>query len=102
MIHPDDRLIEIYCENIRRLGEVGVKVLCYKFMPLFDWMRTDLAMVLPDGSTTMHYDHGRMIWGESGIPGYGLYDRALGATYLLGVWQGLNPPPRTARQLSSL
>jgi mannonate dehydratase len=34
-------------------------------------------------------DHGRMIWGETGRPGYGLYDRALGATYLLGVWEGL-------------
>lgn len=31
-------------------------------------------------------DHGRMIWGETGRPGYGLYDRALGATYLLGLW----------------
>lgn len=31
-------------------------------------------------------DHGRMIWGETGRPGYGLYDRALGATYLQGLW----------------
>jgi len=31
-------------------------------------------------------DHGRMIWGESALPGYGLYDRALGAQYLLGLW----------------
>ncbi len=35
-------------------------------------------------------DHGRMIWGERGRPGYGLYDRALGATYLLGLWQALS------------
>jgi mannonate dehydratase len=34
-------------------------------------------------------DHGRMIWGETGRPGYGLYDRALGATYLYGLWEGL-------------
>jgi mannonate dehydratase len=34
-------------------------------------------------------DHGRMIWGERGRPGYGLYDRALGATYLAGVWEAL-------------
>ena len=34
-------------------------------------------------------DHGRMIWGETGRPGYGLYDRALGATYLRGLWAGL-------------
>lgn len=32
-------------------------------------------------------DHGRMIWGETGKPGYGLYDRALGATYLNGLWE---------------
>ena len=32
-------------------------------------------------------DHGRMIWGETGKPGYGLYDRALGATYLLGLFE---------------
>jgi mannonate dehydratase len=34
-------------------------------------------------------DHGRMIWGEQGRPGYGLYDRALGATYLMGLWEAL-------------
>jgi len=33
-------------------------------------------------------DHGRMIWGETGKPGYGLYDRALGAVYLNGLWEG--------------
>ncbi|WP_026962631.1 mannonate dehydratase [Alicyclobacillus herbarius] len=32
-------------------------------------------------------DHGRMIWGERGRPGYGLYDRALGAAYLNGLWE---------------
>ena len=32
-------------------------------------------------------DHGRMIWGETGKPGYGLYDRALGSTYLTGLWE---------------
>ncbi len=37
----------------------------------------------------MRPDHGRMIWGERGRAGYGLYDRALGATYLLGIWHGL-------------
>lgn len=34
-------------------------------------------------------DHGRMIWGENGRPGYGLYDRALGAAYLNGLWEAL-------------
>ena len=35
-------------------------------------------------------DHGRMIWGEKARPGYGLYDRALGALYLLGMWEALS------------
>ncbi|SHJ98683.1 mannonate dehydratase [Paramaledivibacter caminithermalis] len=34
-------------------------------------------------------DHGRMIWGETGRPGYGLYDRALGATYINGIWEAV-------------
>jgi mannonate dehydratase len=37
----------------------------------------------------MRPDHGRMIWGETGRPGYGLYDRALGAAYLQGLWEGI-------------
>ena len=35
-------------------------------------------------------DHGRMIWGEVAMPGYGLYDRALGATYLNGLWEAID------------
>lgn len=34
-------------------------------------------------------DHGRMIWGEQARPGYGLYDRAIGANYLLGLWEAI-------------
>lgn len=34
-------------------------------------------------------DHGRMIWGETGRPGYGLYDRALGATYINGLFEAV-------------
>ena len=35
-------------------------------------------------------DHGRMIWGETGRPGYGLFDRALGAVYINGIWEALD------------
>ena len=35
-------------------------------------------------------DHGRMIWGEVAMPGYGLYDRALGATYIQGLWEAID------------
>jgi len=51
-----DRLVDQYCESVRAMGDVGVPVLCYNFMPIFDWTRTDLAMPLPDGSTALAYD----------------------------------------------
>ena len=38
----------------------------------------------------MRPDHGRMIWGEKGRYGYGLYDRALGAMYLSGLWEAID------------
>ena len=40
---------------------------------------------------TIRPDHGRMIWGETGKAGYGLYDRALGATYINGLIEGVSP-----------
>ncbi len=52
-----DRLIDNYCRSVRHLGELGIPVLCYNFMPVFDWMRTDFAHPLDDGSRTMAYDH---------------------------------------------
>lgn len=39
-------------------------------------------------------DHGRMIWGEKAMPGYGLYDRALGAAYLNGLWEAIDKAAR--------
>ncbi len=44
-------------------------------------------------------DHGRMIWGETGVPGYGLYDRALGIMYLQGLWEGIGKEKARAQLL---
>ena len=51
-----DQYIANYCENIRRVAQAGIKCICYNFMPVFDWTRTDLAKPRPDGSTVLAYD----------------------------------------------
>lgn len=49
-------LIENYCENIRRLGRAGVKCVCYNFMPVFDWLRSELEHQNADGSNSLAYN----------------------------------------------
>jgi mannonate dehydratase len=51
-----DRLIANFQQNIRHCAAVGVKVICYNFMPVFDWTRTEMAKELPDGSFTLAFD----------------------------------------------
>jgi mannonate dehydratase len=50
-----DGLIAKYQQTLRNLGQCGIQVICYNFMPIFDWTRTSLAKVLPDGSTTLSF-----------------------------------------------
>lgn len=50
-----DRLIANYQQTIRNLAQCGLKVICYNFMPVFDWTRTTLAKKLEDGSTTLSF-----------------------------------------------
>lgn len=51
-----DALCDNFASSVANVGAAGVQVICYNFMPVFDWMRTDLAMRLPDGSTTLAFD----------------------------------------------
>ncbi len=86
-----DRWIDNYCDSIRHMGELGIPVLCYNFMPVFDWTRTSLHHDLPDGSTALAYEHDTLARidlsrGTAELPGWATtYDasqlRALLAAY---------------------
>lgn len=51
-----DKYIENYIETLKILGNEGINLVCYNFMPVFDWTRSDLAKVRPDGATVLSYD----------------------------------------------
>ena len=51
-----DKYIENYITTLERLGKEKIDVVCYNFMPVFDWTRSDLAKVRNDGSTVLSYD----------------------------------------------
>ena len=51
-----DAHVEAWCQSLEAVAAVGVKTVCYNFMPVFDWLRTDFAMALEDGSFAMAYD----------------------------------------------
>lgn len=51
-----DEYISNYITTLERLGQAGVRVICYNFMPVFDWTRSDLARVRKDGSAVLAYN----------------------------------------------
>ncbi len=80
----------LHVRNIKYLGHHKFREAAHLSstgdLDLFEIMKA-VYETCPD--TYIRPDHGRMIWGEVGRPGYGLYDRALGATYLNGLWEAI-------------
>lgn len=80
----------LHVRNVKHLGERRFREAAHLSsagdLDLFEIMKA-VYDTCPD--TYIRPDHGRMIWGEVGRPGYGLYERALGATYLNGLWEAI-------------
>ena len=51
-----DKYIENYIQTLENLGKNNIKLVCYNFMPIFDWTRSDLAKERPDKATVLSYD----------------------------------------------
>ena len=79
-----------HLRNVKITGEKGFEEAAHKSeagsLDMYEIMK---AYHETGFEAPLRPDHGRMIWGETGRPGYGLYDRALGATYLNGIWEAL-------------
>lgn len=90
-----DRHLDTFCTTLERVASVGIGVVCYNFMPVVDWVRTDMAYPLPDGSTTLAFDDTALeADGMRATPGTlpenlpGWMPAGNGAT-LLKAWQGV-------------
>lgn len=83
-----DRYIERYALTLQRLGEAGIGTVCYNFMPVFDWMRTDFAYVLADGSEVVSYSQAELdaIDLSAGLPRLPAWPQAYTAPELEGLF----------------
>ena len=87
-----------HCRNVRVTGGAAPGARAFHEAPhpsaygSVDMLAVLRALHAAGFDGPMRPDHGRMIWGETGRPGYGLYDRALGATYLYGLWEAVSRP----------
>lgn len=90
-----DKYIANYQETLRNLAKAGVKVVCYNFMPVFDWTRSQLDYRLPDGSTALIYNQDTVLkmnplTGDLNLPGWDTSYTKDGMKSLLETYQSIN------------
>lgn len=80
-----------HVRNVRQLGEHSFEEAAhYSYDGSLDMVKVVKALHDAGFDKYIRPDHGRMIWDEQAKPGYGLYDRALGAMYITGIWETLD------------
>ena len=89
-----DRLIDNYIATVKHLHTAGVKCICYNFMPVMDWARSDLAMPIEDGSTVMSYTHEELIGLDPASIGSSMHGEAGG--FSLPGWEPERMPAMAA------
>ncbi len=62
-----DRHLRNYCTSLENLGMEGIRTVCYNFMPVIDWIRTDLYRLNPDGTMSLYFDYARFAYFDSYI-----------------------------------
>ncbi len=90
-----DRYIENYCETLRNLSKAGIECVCYNFMPVFDWTRSDLSYELPDGSYALAYKDETVqkmnpLTGDLSLPGWDASYTKEGMKALLEKYQNIS------------
>ena len=90
-----ERWIDNYCRSVEHMGALGIPVLCYNFMPIFDWTRTTLDMRLEDGSTTLAYDDRALAridlsHGTGDLPGWATAYDATALQRLLAAYRDID------------
>ena len=101
-VHEDIKLgkpsreeyIDNYCTSLRNLAKAGIEVVCYNFMPVFDWTRSELAHVLPDGSNALIYVNAQIeqmdpLTGELALPGWDASYTKESLAAVMGEYQNL-------------